>query len=180
MRFGPAPQRRAGPTLWARGGAALAFVLLVGACGSTSPADLSAAAECGDPRPFGDFGQATVRVTAATGDVHDGCYLVADTGEQRSRGLMEVTDLAEFSGMLFVYDSDGERSFWMRNTPMPLSIAYLDGDGGLVSTAAMEPCDDLPSCVSYSPEGPFRLALEVPRGDLEAIGLGPGAVVTVR
>jgi uncharacterized membrane protein (UPF0127 family) len=92
---------------------------------------------------------------------------------------MTVTDptLGGYDGMLFRSDSDTDESFWMRNTPMPLSIAYVGHTGTLVSTADMQPCADSPDCELYPPAGPYRLAIEVPQGKLGALGIAEGATV---
>ena len=92
--------------------------------------------------------------------------MVAASAEQRERGLMEVTDLAGYEGMLFVWDDDTRGGFWMRNTPTPLSIAWVDAEGGIVSSADMEPCADSDDCPTYPPDGRYRFALEVPKGEL--------------
>lgn len=130
--------------------------------------------------PVPGFGEVAVRVVAADGTVRIYCMLAARTEEQRGRGLMEVTDrtLGGYDGMLFVYSFDNPGGFWMRNTPMPLSIAYLDAAGGVVSQADMEPCRDSPSCPSYPAARPFRFAVEVPQGRLDHLGIEPGAKVT--
>jgi uncharacterized membrane protein (UPF0127 family) len=69
-------------------------------------------------------------------------------------------------------------SFYMRNTPMPLSIAFLDGGGGVVSTADMTPCDDVAGCPLYHAAAPYRAAIEVPIGGLAALGIETGSTVT--
>lgn len=107
------------------------------------------------------------------------CLLAALQAEQRSRGLMEVTDLKGYPGMLFAYDRDVQSGFWMRNTPMPLSIAWFDAAGTLVSASDMAPCDDRDDCPSYGPTGPYRTAIEVPQGQLATLGIQPGATITV-
>lgn len=119
------------------------------------------------------FGESTITVTSGTGKVCELCVLTASTNEQRARGLMEVTDveLGGYDGMLFEYPEEVEGSFWMRNTPLPLSIAYFDSMGKLVSIANMEPCGDSEGCPSYPAEGPFRFALEVPQGALADSGV---------
>jgi uncharacterized membrane protein (UPF0127 family) len=94
---------------------------------------------------------------------------------------MEVTDpdLGGHDGMVFVYDEDATGGFWMRDTPMPLSIAYLDAGGRIVSTTDMAPCGDSPDCPEYPAAGPYRYAVEVPRGRLDDIGLTGAARVRV-
>ncbi len=125
-----------------------------------------------------DFQETAVQVTNDAGDVLEWCLLLARLADQHSRGLMEVTDLGDYAGMLFEFDADAAGSFYMANTPTPLSIAFLDADGAIVSTADMEPClDTAPAeCPLYPPAGPYRFTVEVPQGQLEQLGLdGPGA-----
>jgi uncharacterized protein len=135
----------------------------------------------GDPdrgAPVDGVGETAASVTAADGTVTGCCLLVAHTDEQRQRGLMEVTDLGGYQGMVFVFDADSEGGFWMRNTPTPLSIAWFDADGEFVSATDMAPCpDDEDDCPTYPPEGPYRFAVEVFEGDLDALGIGPGSTL---
>ena len=94
-------------------------------------------------------------------------------------GLMAPTDLAGRVGMVFVFPGPTTESFYMRNTPMPLSIAWFDGSGRFVSAADMVPCADVPNCPLYSAARAYRYALEVPRGGLGGLGAGPGSQLTV-
>jgi uncharacterized membrane protein (UPF0127 family) len=125
------------------------------------------------------FGEVLVRVTRVDGQVVSWCLLLADTAEQRQRGLMEVTDpeLGGFDGMLFRFPEPVTNGFWMRNTPQPLSIAYVGEDGSLVSSTEMAPCEDSPDCPGYPPSGPYRWAIEVPVsvGGVGGLGIEPGA-----
>jgi uncharacterized membrane protein (UPF0127 family) len=107
------------------------------------------------------------------------CLLAALSAEERSQGLMNVTDLHGYSGMVFVYATDVRNEFYMKDTPMPLSIAWIDKDGAVVSTADMAPCGHRNDCRLYPAAGPYRMAIEVPQGQLAALGLVPGATVTV-
>ena len=107
------------------------------------------------------------------------CALLAQTEAQRNRGLMAPTDLAGRVGMVFVFPGPTTESFYMRNTPMPLSIAWFDGSGRFVSAADMVPCADVPNCPLYSAARAYRYALEVPRGGLGGLGAGPGSQLTV-
>jgi uncharacterized membrane protein (UPF0127 family) len=124
------------------------------------------------------FDEVAVEVTDQAGDVLEWCLLLAAAAEQYSQGLMRVTDLGDYAGMLFDFPP-GERdgAFWMRDTALPLSIAYLDPEGGIVSTADMDPCLDLgDQCPSYPPEGRYEDTVEVVQGGLEDLGLdGPDA-----
>jgi uncharacterized membrane protein (UPF0127 family) len=136
----------------------------------------------GDPArvPLEGFDEVAIRVLPAGGtDWLSWCLLAALRAEQRSRGLMTVTDLQGYSGMVFVYDEDVENAFYMRNTPTPLSIAWISADGQLVSTADMAPCEDRDGCPTYPPAGPYRYAIEVFQGDLPDLGITEGAIVEV-
>jgi hypothetical protein len=81
--------------------------------------------------------------------------------------------------MLFVFAADTSETFYMRNTPMPLSIAWFDSAGRLVSTVDMAPCPDRPNCKTYAAARPYRYALEVPQGGLSGLGIGPGSAISV-
>ena len=124
-----------------------------------------------------DVGEAAASITAEDGTVTACCLMVASTDPQRQRGLMQVTDLGGYAGMVFVWDHDTEGAFWMYNTVTPLSIAWFDADGEFVSSTDMEPCasDDAEECPMYPPEGEYRFALEVFDGDLDELGVGPGS-----
>jgi uncharacterized membrane protein (UPF0127 family) len=161
----------------------IAALLVVGAVafvteGADGPADPVLAGEGCRGRVELDgvaFGQAGVRITSADGDEETGCVFVAETPEQRGHGLMRVEDLGRHIGMVFVFESDTSSAFYMRNTPMPLSIAWFRADGTFVSTRDMEPCQTDFRCPTYGPTGPYRYALEVPKGDLDDLGVGKGS-----
>lgn len=85
---------------------------------------------------------------------------VARTPAQRERGLMFREALGEGRGMLFVYEHDQILAFWMHNTRIPLSIAFLDADGRILNIADMQPEDD----TIHRSAGVARYALEVPQG----------------
>lgn len=129
-----------------------------------------------DPLPSdADFGEVAFRIDG--GALR--CALLAETTAQHMRGLMGRTDLGGYAGMLFRFRSDTSGGFYMRNTPLPLSIAWFDADGRLVSTADMDPCLDQAECPTYRPAGPYRYALEVPQGDLGPLGVRPGSRLEV-
>ena len=132
----------------------------------------------GGRTPLPDFEE--TRITVHTADsLLEWCLLLARTDPQRARGLMQVTDptLGGYNGMLFRYDTDVTESFWMRNTPMPLSIAYIGSEGQIVTAVDMEPCEDSPDCPSYPPAGPYRFTIEVPQGNLPALGIVEGSTI---
>lgn len=95
---------------------------------------------------------------------------VADTPEARERGLRHRTELPEDGGMLFVYGTPAHLTFWMRDTPLPLDIAFLDGAGVVVDLQAMEPESDR----LHTSRLRALYALEVNRGWFERHGVGVG------
>lgn len=162
---GPAPEMTADELAAASGGAPAA----TGAGLAEPPGPSERWAVAGEA-------EVAASVTAADGRVTACCLLVAAAPEQRQRGLMEVEDLGGYDGMVFVWDQDTAGGFWMRNTVLPLSIAWFDAEGAFVSATDMAPCpDDEPDCPIYEPAGPYRFALEVPQGRLDELGVGPGS-----
>jgi len=129
--------------------------------------------------PLHGFGETHVSVKTPTGTL-TWCMLLAESEAQHNRGLMQVTDptLGGYDGMLFRFSEDTNDRFYMRNTPMPLSIAFIASNGEVVSTTDMAPCADTGGCPLYSAAAPYRIAIEVPRGNLVRLGIAPGARVT--
>jgi uncharacterized membrane protein (UPF0127 family) len=132
-----------------------------------------------DRVPLDGFGEVAIAIEGPDGEVLGWCLLLAEAEEQRQRGLMEVTDFQGYEGMIFVWDTDSTSSFYMRNTPTPLTIGWVDAEGELVSTADMEPCADVEGCPLYPADGPYRFAVEVPQGRLDELGLVEGSKLTV-
>jgi uncharacterized protein len=98
---------------------------------------------------------------------------VAATPAQRSLGLMHRTTLPEGTGMVFLFPEDREGGFWMKNTLVPLSIAFVRADGRVVAVREMVPCTADP-CPVYRPGGRYRYAVELPAGAFADAGVGPG------
>ena len=73
------------------------------------------------------------------------------------------------------YPSDVAEAYWMKNTLVPLSIAFVAADGRVVSVAEMTPCKADP-CPSYPPAGPYRYAVELAAGSFGEAGIGPAKV----
>jgi len=96
---------------------------------------------------------------------------VAATPQQRQQGLMGRKQLPVNGGMLFVFEQADRHCFWMRNTPLPLSIAFVDASGRIVALADMQPFSDTQHC----PATEVRYALEVPQGGFLQRGIKPGA-----
>lgn len=95
---------------------------------------------------------------------------------ERSRGLMFRESLAPDSGMLFVFERQEHLSFWMRNTPVPLSIAFLDENWVIVDTQDMAP---LAENLHFSRK-PAQYAIEANQGWFRQRGIGPGDTVVFR
>ncbi|HXK24905.1 MAG TPA: DUF192 domain-containing protein [Myxococcota bacterium] len=95
---------------------------------------------------------------------------VAATSASRGRGLMFRSELPEDRGMLFVFPEEKVLEFWMRNTDIPLSIAFADASGRIVQIADMEPRSE----ALVSSGAPARYALEVNRGWYAKHGVGRG------
>lgn len=85
---------------------------------------------------------------------------IAATEVSRSYGLMHRTSLPANHGMLFVFDEVAKPCFWMRNTPLPLSIAFINERGHIVNIADMQPH----STETHCPNEPVRYALEMEQG----------------
>ncbi len=98
---------------------------------------------------------------------------VAATPQARQRGLMGRTYLPADSGMLFVFEAPGRHCFWMHDTPLPLSIAFMDENGRVVGFADMQPRTDALHC----PPDEIRYALEIAQGSFLRPQLAPGSRV---
>jgi uncharacterized protein len=110
----------------------------------------------------------------STVDLQAGMYNiraeVARTALQTQTGMMFRKEMAAHEGMLFVFDSPAPRCFWMRNTPLPLTIAYIADDGAIVDLIDMQPFSDRTHCSSQ----PVRFALEMNQGWFAKRGIKPG------
>jgi uncharacterized membrane protein (UPF0127 family) len=133
--------------------------------------------EVGSPRPpLEGFDEVAFRISPEGAEASTWCALLADRVEERARGLMGQEDLLGYDAMAFRYDAPTTVTFTMRNTPLPLSIAFFDEDGAFVSARDMDPCPPgTADCPSYSSEGPYLHALEVEQGELPSLGIGPGS-----
>jgi hypothetical protein len=98
---------------------------------------------------------------------------IAATDETRMTGLMHRFSLAPDHGMLFVHDAPRMLSFWMRNTYVPLSIAFIDAKGRIINIEDMAPQDER---LHWS-TAPALYALEMKKGWFAQKGIGPGAEV---
>jgi uncharacterized protein len=91
---------------------------------------------------------------------------VADTQRKREKGFMFVRNLPENEGMLFVFSKKTNDAFWMKNTSIPLSIAFLDSDGQILKILDMEPCIGN-KCPIYDPKLSYHYTIEANLGWFE-------------
>ena len=84
---------------------------------------------------------------------------IADEPEEQRRGLMGVSSLASDEGMAFVFDEPVDSTFWMKETLIPLSIAFVDEEDLVIDVRDMQPCEADP-CPSYGVDEPYVLAIE--------------------
>lgn len=144
-----------------------------------------ALAGCGD-----DDSSTTAEAPAGTGSGRESLVIqtdggpvevhaeIADSDAERQTGLMNRTSLDEDGGMLFVFDNDVTAAFWMKDTLIPLSIAFIDANGEIVTIRDMEPCEADP-CPTYASDAPYRHALEVNQGAFDDWGVQVGDRVEI-
>lgn len=129
------------------------------------------------------FGCRLLRVSpTAAGAVPARCVWVADTPALRSRGLMGVGDpgLGGHDAMAFTFGAPTTASFWMKDTLIPLTVAWVGADGRILGTTDMEPCPtSTTNCPVYPAPGPYVMAIEVAQGRGPELGLTTGATAVL-
>ena len=99
---------------------------------------------------------------------------LADTPGERARGLMYRRNMRPDHGMLFDFQVEQPVAFWMKNTPLPLDMLFIDGKGTVLQIAAdTEPYSETP----IPSQQPIRAVLEVNAGVAKRLGIAPGAIV---
>ena len=128
----------------------------------------AAAASCqkGNPK----LKTKTLSITTASGKAVTLAAEIADTPQTREKGYMFRNNIPDGTGMLFVFESDRVLNFWMKNTPSPLSIAYIDYKGEIKDIFDMKPFD----LKDITATGYVRYALEVPQGWFGRVGIKAG------
>lgn len=107
--------------------------------------------------------------------LEENCFFVelAKTSAEKSKGLMFRESLESDKGMLFIYDSDGEYNFWMKNTLIPLDIIWIDSEGKIVYIEhEAQPCGE--ECKTIRPQKNARFILEINGGLAEDLGMKLG------
>ncbi len=136
----------------------LALLLAVPACHRTAP-------RTGEG---GELRSGRIRLEAGAANLW---VEVADRPDTRQTGLMFRRSLPEDEGMLFVFEEPQMLEFWMKNTYVPLDIAFIASDGRILNIEAMKPLDDGPR---YRSKGSARYAVEANRGWFDRHGVKPG------
>ena len=131
-------------------------------------ASMSASAQPADGKPQ------SLPITTIRVGPHPVAAEVAATPDQRTIGLMYRFSLPADHGMLFVFPEPQPLSFWMRNTYIPLSIAYIDVEGRILNVVEMAPRSD----ATHPSRGEALYALEMRKGWFADKGVGPGTRVT--
>jgi uncharacterized membrane protein (UPF0127 family) len=142
--------------------AGLIVCLIIGSCGGSDDAPEQRARTAATPSPSPTFDSATALIDTGEESVLIDVE-VAETERQRQLGLMNRKSLQEDAGMVFVFFEPTTGGFWMKNTLIPLSIAFFDVDGKILEILDMEPCTKDP-CEIYDPGVTYMGALEVNQG----------------
>ncbi len=104
---------------------------------------------------------------------------LAETSAEKTKGLMYRAELPENQGMLFVFEKDAPRTFWMKNTLIPLDMIFINSEWKVVEVKAnVQPCREDP-CPSY-PSEPAMYVLEINGGMAEKSGIKVGSIVSLR
>lgn len=127
------------------------------------------------PAPSPSFNTGTVLIDTTHGSVlvH---VLVAQTPDQWSYGLMNRDSIPSDAGMIFLFQSRTSAGFWMKDTTIPLSVAFFDVHGKIQRIFDMDPCTKRP-CPMYSPGVTYSGALEVNQGAFQKWGVSSGDTV---
>ena len=164
--------------------ALLATVLVLGACGgSDNPSKKPADGKPGRPSPIPtptvpgspEFGIGTALLDGKDGPVLISIE-VAENDEQRGFGLMFREEIPDDYGMAFLYFDPQTCCFYMKNTLVPLSVAFFDEEGHIKKILDMEPCEKDP-CPTYDPGVSYWGALEVNKGAFDEWGVTVGDTI---
>ena len=125
-------------------------------------------------------GKSSLPVRTIVVDTHSVNVEVAALPDTRATGLMNRDSMPADEGMLFVYPNEAPRSFWMKNTRIPLDIFYFDADLRLVSVSEnARPCKTQ-RCPTYPSKGPAKYVLELNAGKAAELGARIGDVLELK
>lgn len=122
-----------------------------------------------------DMKEANIVITNSEGDEYKLKVEIADDKEERKEGLMNRESLCEDWGMLFVYEEDVHKGFWMKDTYISLSIAFISEDGTINEIQYMQPR----TLETHKPNKPYRYALEVNQGYFSERDIEAGDIVDI-
>lgn len=105
---------------------------------------------------------------------------LAETQQKQALGLMFRESMLADEGMLFIFPAESPRSFWMKNTRIPLDIMYFNADLVMVSISADTPPCRVSRCPSYPSVAPAKYVLELNAGVASELGVGPGSRLTLK
>lgn len=117
----------------------------------------------------------TITITRQDSTTIDVIAEIAKKPEERNHGFMERKNIPDGTGMIFVFEKEQQLSFWMKNTPHPLSIAYIDSKGKIRNLYDMTPFSLAPIVSTSS----CRYALEVPQGWFKANNIHEGDFISL-
>lgn len=116
-----------------------------------------------------------ISISKSDGTIVNVSSEIAKTESERNHGFMERKKIPDGTGMIFIFEKDQILSFWMKNTPHPLSIAYIDSNGKIRDIFDMTPFSLSPVISTVS----VRYALEVPQGWYKKNGITPGDTISL-
>jgi uncharacterized protein len=149
---------------------AVCVLLFATACSSSTGTSPQA-----HPSPTSTLQHAPALIETAKGSVLFNVELAVNDAERR-QGLMGRTSLGPTDGMAFLFFQPTRSGFWMKNTHIPLTVAFFDDKGKILKILDMEPCHSTP-CPVYQPGVKYDGALEVNHGALQSRGVKVGDIV---
>lgn len=164
--------------------AAMLALLVPAACGGTSGGLYSSPATP-SPAPSGPLANPSLHLAAGDLAITRGSsrllalrVQLAQTEAERDTGLMHVTSLPDGAGMAFLFGATTTTSFYMKDTLLPLDIAFWDATGAIITTYTMQPCTADP-CRLYDAQDGYVGAVEMRAGLLASSGVATGDTVTL-
>jgi uncharacterized membrane protein (UPF0127 family) len=130
------------------------------------------------PNPSLDLPQGNLTIAGPDGPELSLHVQIAETAQSQEEGLMNVKTMPDQVGMAFLFRPSTSTPFWMKDTLIPLDIAFWDGRGRVVATLTMVPCKADP-CHFYDPGASYVGSVEMNAGLLAARGIHPGDTVTL-
>jgi uncharacterized membrane protein (UPF0127 family) len=155
--------------------AAITTAAPTGTTATTAAAPTTAAAAVSNPGQ-GSLTTAPATITRANGEKLEMTIELARTEKEQATGLMGRQSVPDETGMLFIFKQPGQVGFWMKDTPLALSIAFIDQDGKILDIQDMEPF----SLAVHSPGRNYLYALEVSKGYFARKGVQPGDTFTFK